>query len=56
MRAARGYDWAAEQAPGAGAGPARRSQIAEATCGLIKRECAARPDGAICRGLVDKYK
>jgi hypothetical protein len=31
-------------------------QIAEAICGLTKRECAARPDGAICRGLVDKYK
>ena len=31
-------------------------QIAEATCGVITRECAARPDGAICRGLVDKYK
>ena len=31
-------------------------QIAHATGGLITRECAARPDGANCRGLVDKYK
>jgi hypothetical protein len=31
-------------------------QIAEAACGLIRRDCATRPDGAICQGLVDKYK
>ena len=31
-------------------------QIAEAAFGLIRRECAARPDGAICQGLADRYK